>query len=128
MNDWSARLQKTSILRVNALVRSLLIAGIGLVGLPVAAALQSTVNLPASTDHGVQAGFSTGRIQHLDISLAAVTVQHEPIATLGMPDMTMVFRVEHPRSLTGLNVGDRVRFEVRRVKGALVIYEIDKAP
>ena len=126
MNDWLAHLQKASVLLVSVLVRRLVIALVGLLGIPVAGAIQSNADLPVGPDHGVQVGHSTGHIQHLDMKLAAVTLKHGPIVSLGMPDMTMIFRVEHPRSLTGLNVGDLVRFEVRRVKGVLVISEIER--
>lgn len=116
-----------SILRVNVPLRPLVIAVAGLVGIPGAGAFQSAAGPPVSTDQDTQVGHSTGKIQKLDIEQAAVTLKHGPIVNLGMPNMTMIFRVQHPQHLTGLNVGDRVRFEIRRVKGTLVISEIDRA-
>lgn len=127
MNNRVAFLQRASVVQVNVFVTSLAIAVGGLIGILVADAFQTTAGLPVSTDHGQQVGHSIGRIQKLDIERAAVTLKHGPIASLGMPDMTMIFRVANPRQLTGLNVGDQVRFEVRGVKGAMVISEIDRA-
>lgn len=121
-----AALRKACAVRFVDFARPLMIAVVGLGSLPVAGTSQGTSNLYMSTDHGVQVGHSTGRVLNLDVELPAVTLDHRPIVSSGMPDMTMIFRVQHPRLLAGLSVGDEVQFEVRRVKGTLVIFEIDK--
>lgn len=99
----------------------------GMIVFPVGYAFEATAELAPKTEHGPQVGHSSGWVQKIDLERAAVTLKHGPIAGLGMPDMTMIFRVANPGQLTGLNVGDQVRFEVRRVKGAMVISEINRA-
>jgi len=46
---------------------------------------------------------------------------------LGMPGMTMNFKVKDPAMLGQVQVGDAVRFVVERMNGALVITELHKA-
>lgn len=127
MNNRVAFLKRASVVQVKVFVTSLAIAVAGLIGIPVADAFQTTAGLPVSTDHGPQVGHSIGRIQKLDIERADVTLKHGPIASLGMPDMTMIFRVANPQQLMGLKVGDEVRFEVQSIRGAIVISKIDRA-
>ena len=118
---------RTGVAPVNVLGASLALAIVGLIGVPVADAFQTTAGLPLGIHDAQQVGHSIGRIQKLDIERATVILKHGPIAGLGMPDMTMIFRVSNPRQLAGLNVGDQVRFEVRSARGAMVISEIDRA-
>ena len=47
---------------------------------------------------------------------------------LGMPAMTMAWRVADPRLLDGLAVGDRVRFTAAKGNGSYVVTNLSKAP
>lgn len=46
-----------------------------------------------------------------------------PIASVGMPPMTMVFHVAGPELLEGVSAGERVRFQVERQDGRCVVIE-----
>lgn len=70
---------------------------------------------------------ATGEVRKIDQSAGKITLRHGPIANLEMDAMTMVFRVQDPAMLTGVNVGDKVTFEADRVNGQLTVTKIEKA-
>ena len=47
--------------------------------------------------------------------------------SLGMPAMTMVFRAAEPGLLDQVKVGDKIRFAVERVGGALTVTSLEAA-
>ena len=47
---------------------------------------------------------------------------------MGMPPMTMVFRVKDLAILEGIAEGDKVEFDVIQDQGQMVITQIRKAP
>ena len=47
---------------------------------------------------------------------------------LDMPAMTMAFRVNNPKLLDDLAVGDQVRFSADKVAGSYMIVTLFKAP
>jgi Cu/Ag efflux protein CusF/putative intracellular protease/amidase len=51
-----------------------------------------------------------GVIEAIDTANGTLTLQHEPIAALGWPTMTMVLKVAAPDLLTRAKVGDKIRF------------------
>lgn len=79
---------------------------------------------PAATDDR----YTAGEIRKVDSAQGKLTLRHEAIKNLGMPGMTMVFKVKAPSLLRGLKAGDRVRFVVEKQGSALVITELKKAP
>jgi Cu/Ag efflux protein CusF len=60
-------------------------------------------------------------IRKIDRELGKITLRHGPITNLGMPGMTMVFRVADPVLLSDLKEGDRVRFLADRLNGAITL-------
>lgn len=71
---------------------------------------------------------SDGEVRKLDKEQGKVTLRHGPLENLGMPAMTMVFKVADPKLLDALNVGDKVRFTAEKVNGAYVVTAIQPAP
>jgi Cu(I)/Ag(I) efflux system membrane fusion protein len=51
---------------------------------------------------------SVGRVEQ--ISLASVTLSHQPVPAIGWPAMTMTFKLADPALAQGVKVGDRVAF------------------
>jgi Cu/Ag efflux protein CusF len=45
-----------------------------------------------------------------------------------MPPMTMVFRVQPPELLSGIKVGDTVKFRAEQIDGAYTVTAIQAAP
>jgi membrane fusion protein, copper/silver efflux system len=70
-----------------------------------------------------------GHVVTVDPSGGKVQLEHEPIASLQWPGMTMEFAVADRRQLAGLKPGDRVEFELRGEPdkdGAYLIERIGK--
>ena len=68
-----------------------------------------------------------GLVKKVDKTAGKVTLSHEPIANLGMPKMTMIFRVIDPEMLNRLKEGDRIRFVADKVNGAFIVMEFEPA-
>ena len=56
-----------------------------------------------------------------------MTIKHGPIENLGMPGMTMVFRVKEPAMLDQLKAGDKINFAADRVNGVFTVLRIEAA-
>jgi Cu/Ag efflux protein CusF len=80
----------------------------------------------ASAADAAQA-MSDGEVRKVDREQAKVTLRHGPIGNLGMPAMTMVFKVADVKALDTFRAGDKVRFVAARVAGAITITEIEVA-
>lgn len=69
-----------------------------------------------------------GLIKKIDLTNQQITLKHEAIPNLSMPGMTMPFLVQNPQMLTGLKVGDAIRFAAdENADGDLVIIWIEKS-
>jgi Cu(I)/Ag(I) efflux system protein CusF len=67
-----------------------------------------------------------GEVTKLDASAKKITIKHGEIKSLDMPAMTMVFQVADPNFLTKVKAGDKVKFSVERLNGAMTVTGIDK--
>ena len=54
-----------------------------------------------------------GKVVDIDAKSGHVTLNHEPIAALGWPSMTMGFKVKDSKQLSNLSVGDEVNFDLK---------------
>ncbi|MFZ4539480.1 copper-binding protein [Propionivibrio sp.] len=94
----------------------------------------------AASDHDAHAGhlaqsnktsespMSEGIVRKVDKAAAKVTVTHGPLANLGMPAMTMVFRVKDAAWLDRMQTGSNIRFQADSINGALTIVRFELAP
>lgn len=73
------------------------------------------------------APMSTGEVRKVDKSSGKVTIKHGPLANLGMPAMTMVFRVKDPAMLDQLKAGDKINFIAEKLNGALTVIQAEPA-
>ncbi len=69
----------------------------------------------------------TGVITSLMIDHGMITLQHDPIKSLGWPEMTMDFTTQDGVSLAGLAVGDAVEFELVEKNDKYLISAISKS-
>lgn len=86
---------------------------------------QETLNQadkPATDDR-----YTSGEILKVDTAQGKLTIRHGDIKNLGMPGMTMNFKVKDPAILDAVQVGDQVQFVVERQNGSLLITELKKA-
>ncbi|OZB23452.1 MAG: RND transporter, partial [Pseudomonas sp. 34-62-33] len=50
--------------------------------------------------------------------------RHGPIASIGMPPMTMVFEVENAQLLEGVSAGEKVNFQVQQQGNRYIVTEL----
>ena len=95
---------------------ALIASGVAHAQSPVEPAAQAVAaSAPAATP------MTDGEVRKVDRELGKITLRHGPIANLGMPGMTMVFKVADLRLLSDLKEGDRVRFLADRLNGAITV-------
>lgn len=68
-----------------------------------------------------------GEVKKIDKEAGKVTLKHGPITNLGMPAMTMVFRVKDPAMLEGVKKGDKIRFATDSINGAMTVVRMEPA-
>lgn len=71
---------------------------------------KAAASAPAATTK-----LTDGEVRKVDLSTGKVTLRHGPIENLGMPGMTMLFKVTDPKSLGNFKEGDKVRFRAERM-------------
>lgn len=88
----------------------------------------------AGNDHGGHhagaasaAAMAEGTVKKVDKSAGKMTIAHGPLENLGMPGMTMVFRVKDPAMLDQVKPGDKIRFAADRVGGAFTVVALETA-
>ncbi|MDE1948497.1 MAG: efflux RND transporter periplasmic adaptor subunit [Burkholderiales bacterium] len=88
------------------------------------AAASGAAATPAST--GAATGHrGEGRIESIDPKAGTITVEHQPIADLKWPAMTMEFKAANAALLKGLQPGQQVGFEfVERQPGEYVVTSV----
>lgn len=92
--------------------------------------LSSSVDAQAQASNpptAASAAMSEGEVRKVDKDAGKLTLRHGPIDNLGMPGMTMVFKVADPKVLENLKEGDKVRFKADRVNGAITITNLEQA-
>lgn len=73
------------------------------------------------------AAMSSGEVVKVDKEAGKLTLRHGPLENLGMPGMTMAFRVAQPGMLEQVKPGDQVRFVAEKAAGALTIVTLQPA-
>jgi len=71
------------------------------------------------------AAMTDGEVKKVDKDAGKITIKHGTISNLQMPGMTMVFRVAEPALLDQVKKGDKVKFQVEKMNGALTITKIE---
>ena len=74
----------------------------------------------------IDRSLAVGRIERIEPERGTVLVKHGPIANLGMPDMTMRFRLADSAQAASLRAGEVVRFHAERRRGTLVITDVTR--
>ena len=69
---------------------------------------------------------SAGEVRKVDRESGTLTLRHGPLRNLGMPCMTMVFRVADRAWLTTLKEGDQVLFFADDVGGQLTVVRLER--
>jgi Cu/Ag efflux protein CusF len=73
------------------------------------------------------AAMANGEVRKVDKDAGKITLKHDEIPGLGMPPMTMVFRVSDPKMLDQVKPGDKVKFNAEQKSGQLTVTQIEPA-
>lgn len=73
------------------------------------------------------AALTSGEVRKVDKDAGKVTIKHAPLKNLGMPAMTMVFRVKDPQMLDQMKEGDKINFAAEKMNGALTVVKVEPA-
>ncbi|WP_218961096.1 copper-binding protein [Ruegeria sediminis] len=68
--------------------------------------------------------FTRGVVTEIDSDAQKVTIEHEELVDLGMPAMTMVFRLADPAMLETLGEGQEIEFVAERINGKLTVTKL----
>ena len=84
---------------------------------------------PAATTTSMQTVLPStdGEVRKIDLENKKITLKHGEIKNLDMPGMTMVFQVKDPAMLDTVKAGDKVKFTVDKLNGAMTVQSIEKA-
>lgn len=85
---------------------------------------------PMQGQGGMQMGqtgsaLAEGEVRKVDKDAGKLTLRHGAIPSMDMPPMTMVYRVKDPAMLDQVEAGDKVRFSMEKVDGALTVTKIE---
>lgn len=70
------------------------------------------------------ATMALGEVKKVDKELGKITIKHEPLQHLGMPAMTMIFRVKENAILDQVKAGDKIQFSAEQVAGGYMANNI----
>jgi len=87
----------------------------------------SADNAAGTTSAGSGQAMTSGVVKKVDKGSDKVTIRHGPIENLGMPQMTMIFRVKDPAMLDRLKEGDKILFVAEKVDGAFTVVSFESA-
>ncbi|HYD81863.1 MAG TPA: copper-binding protein [Paucimonas sp.] len=73
------------------------------------------------------AATNDGEVKKIDKAAGKITIKHGPLASLDMPPMTMVFRVQEPGMLDKVKAGDKIKFVAQRVDGVIMVTRLEAA-
>lgn len=93
-----------------------------------AAKSDADMNMPETAASAAVAGpiSGTGAVTQVDAAAGTITINHEPIAAINWPTMTMQFTAETPAILQGIAVGDRVSFEIKSATETSIVTAVLK--
>jgi len=69
---------------------------------------------------------ASGVIREIDRANSRVKLDHGPIPSIGMPGMTMTFKVKNPALLDQVKQGDPVNFEIEQSGLGWIITNLDR--
>lgn len=91
---------------------------------PAAAPMTMPMASQPSTGQG---SMTSGELRKVDLAAHKLTLNNGDFKNLGMPGMTMVFKVLDPKLISEVKEGDKIRFTADRVGGALTVTSIEMA-
>lgn len=94
---------------------------------PARAASGHDAHHAATPPAAAAAALSEGTVKKVDKAAGKLTIAHGPLDNLGMPPMTMVFRVSDAAMVDRVRAEDKVRFRVEKVGGVHTVTVLEPA-
>lgn len=69
--------------------------------------------------------YTAGIVKKVDAEAGKVTINHGPLENLGMPGMTMVFRVADAAWIGQLKEGQKINFVAEKINGAFTVVRLE---
>ena len=95
--------------------------------LPVSSMAQTAMDHSKMDMSQTAPSMTEGEVKKVDQEAGKVTIKHGVIKHLDMPGMTMVFTAKDKALLTGLKVGDKVKFMAENANGQMLVIGIEPA-
>jgi protein SCO1 len=110
------------VTRVEEVMRTVqpLLLALMFVVLLIAGCKPNATNQSSAAEYDIR-----GKVMAVDTTNQTVTLDHETIPGY-MEGMTMPFKVEDPKLLTGLQVGDQVQGKLKKTDSGAVITRLEK--
>ena len=86
-------------------------------------AMHDTMHMHSATP--VAAPMADGLVKKVDKLAGKLTISHGPLPN-GMPAMTMAFRVKETAWLDQIKAGERIRFAVDTIDGAMTVVGFER--
>ncbi|WP_269531403.1 copper-binding protein [Chitinimonas sp. BJYL2] len=103
--------------------KPVLMSALLIVSSPAFAAADDAATASATTAQAL----AEGEVRKIDLAQQKITLKHSDLPNLGMPPMTMVFKVKDPALLTQVKVGDKVRFHAEKLPEGYTVMSIQVA-
>jgi Cu/Ag efflux protein CusF len=68
--------------------------------------------------------YTAGEVTKIDAAQKKLTIKHEELTNLDMPEMTMVFVVADESMIEEVKVGQKIEFTADRVNGRITVTDI----
>ncbi|KAG8153557.1 copper-binding protein [Burkholderia catarinensis] len=94
----------------------------------VAGGDMSDMNMGGTKMSAPDSMLTDAEVREIDAGRGLVTLKHGALDNIGMPPMTMAFKVADAAMIQPLHVGDKVRVRVESVNGTLTIVKLVKRP
>jgi Cu(I)/Ag(I) efflux system protein CusF len=92
--------------------------------LPMLTQAQTTMD-HSKMDMAKMPSMTDGEVRKVDLANGKITLKHGAIKHMDMPGMTMVFTARDKALLTGLKVGDKVKFMAENANGQMLVTGIE---
>ena len=89
--------------------------------------LEPATKMDAKVAAAPTAAMTAGEVRKVDKDNQKITLKHAEIQSLGMPGMTMIFRVKDASMLDKVQVGSKVLFAAESTGGAITVTALDLA-
>jgi Cu/Ag efflux protein CusF len=74
---------------------------------------------------GATASMAEGEVKKVAKDTGKITIKHGKLKNLGMPPMTMVFRVKDPAMIEQVKPGDKINFIADKVEGQFTVMKLE---